>query len=160
MTRRDLTFLCTIVLSGAQLMGCRHSRSWRSEQELLIAHAIVQDLVAMPGDEGASKPTVFCVYGRSDGTGRYDPDTRLVASLREQRINAYPISQCAAWTVVATGEKAYVVGVESLQWWDDAFVRAEGEQARGMLSGGTWLYTLSRGASGWTVDTVRGNRIY
>jgi hypothetical protein len=47
-----------------------------------------------------------------------------------------------------------------LQWHDDAFVKAEGEQLRGILSGGTWLYTLSRGPAGWTVDTVRGNKIY
>jgi hypothetical protein len=153
-------FLCAIVLSSAYQMGCRHSPTWRGEQELLIAQAIVQDLVTIPGDEGASPPAAFCVYGRSDAMGHSDPDRRLVALLRERGINAYPISQCAVWKVVATGEKAYVVGVESLQWWDDAFVKAEGEQARGMLSGGTWLYTLSRGESGWTVDTVRGNKIY
>ncbi len=109
MSSRNLAFLSAIVLSSACQMGCRRSPGWRSEQELLITQSIAQDLVTIPGDEGASPPAAFCVYGRSDAMGHSDPDRRLVALLRER---------------------------------------------------GTWLYTLSRGQSGWTVDTIRGNKIY
>jgi hypothetical protein len=151
---------CAIALVAACQEGCGHPASWRTEQETLITQAIVRDLIAMPGDEGATRPTGFCVYGRSDATGYHDPEPRLVSLLREEGTNAYPVSQCNGWTVIATGAKAYIVGVESLEWKDDAFVKAEGEQLRGILSGGTWLYTLSRGAGGWSVDTVRGNKIY
>jgi hypothetical protein len=55
--------LCAFVLTVAWSVGCRRSAAWRGEQETLIAHAIVQDLVEIPGDEGTPKPTAFCVYG-------------------------------------------------------------------------------------------------
>lgn len=156
----EVASLCAIALCVACQAVWKHSVTWRNEQETLIALAIVQDLVTMPGDEGATKPTAFCVYGRLDAAGHHDPAPRLLALLRGRGIDAYPVSRCDGWTVVATRAPAYIVGVESLEWKDDAFVKAEGEQLRGVLSGGTWLYTLSRSPDGWTVDSAREHKIY
>jgi hypothetical protein len=140
--------------------GWRRSDTWRKEQETLIALAVVQDLVNMPGDAAVLRGTALCIYGSTDAAGPHDPESRLIAMLRERGFDAYPVSQCDVFRVAATRAAAVLVGVESLEWKDDAFVKAEGGQLCGILCGGTWLYTLSRDSEAWTVDTVRRNKIF
>jgi hypothetical protein len=148
-----------IFLTACQA-GWRHSQDWRKEQETLIALAIVHDLATMRGDASVPRGTALCVYDTSDAAAPRDPDPRLIVMLRERGLDAYPVSQCDGWKLVGTSATAVHVGVEALEWTDDSFVKAEGGQVCGVLCGGTWLYTLSRDSGGWSVDTVRMNKIF
>jgi hypothetical protein len=144
----------------ALLTSCRHSEAWRKEQEVVITAAIVRDLVAMPGHDAISPGATLCVYGPPGTADRHDPQVELLTMLRRQGLKVHPASECRESPADSTDVSTVFVGLESLDWKDDAFVKAEGEKVCGFLCGGTWLYTLSRSPEGWTVDTVRRHKIF
>jgi hypothetical protein len=151
-----------LVLGLGALAGCFKTAAWRGDQEVLIAEAIVLDIVSTPIEDEDERPgpMAYCVFGRSDARGRDDPAPTLVSQLRAHGVKAYPVSQCTGWRVAPTGAAAHVVGILSLEWKDDSFVRAEAAESCGRLCGGTRFYLLSRDRAGWTVDTARPGAVF
>jgi hypothetical protein len=162
-----LTLLATI--ASVPLCACspaERSPAWRSEQELLIAKAVLMDLAALPPDphDPEFTPKSFCVFVGVDEKRYYDPPAGLLEMLSPPLEEARPFSRCLMkdWVVVEDGTSTRVaaIGVIGVEWETDSFVRAEGSRAIGPTAGASWKYTLSHTSDGWVVDTVRQEYIY
>jgi len=148
--------------------GASDDGAWRQSQEPLIEEAVVEDLMELPPDSHAPSEvrTIVCVFSGWDQSGFHDPSPALLARLEARHPAVYPASGCEATrplgtvTHKASGEKAQLLGVHSLEWRRDDFVTIEGERIVGPAAGASWIYTLSHTEKGWAIDTAKADKIY
>ncbi len=103
-------------------------------------------------------PAAFCAYVAKSEHGQYeDAPAGALARLRAEGLRVVPQSECQfpEYRLKTDRTEAALIGVSSIEWKGDDFVRLQAGRMIGPLAGRGYEYTLSRTAHGWLVDAVR-----
>jgi hypothetical protein len=131
---------------------------WRRAQEREIVAVVLRDLAQLPPDEHAPDytPAAFCAFFGERSHGYVDPPATVLAKLSGTGVRVVAASDCVfpAFRLKATGLRAALIGVESIEWRRDDQVKVKAERGIGPLAGRGWLYTVSMTARGWEIDNA------
>lgn len=156
--------LVAVTVLSVACSATSHPAGWYANQELVIASAVLQDVAEDLPKMYSGPKGLFCICSGNDLEGAPKEPTRgLVPMLREQGLQAYPLSECDVTTTHvkhrATGQDGILLGVGAPEWRGTDFVRVKAWWFASGLTARSWLYTVARSDGAWKVMTAKPDKV-